>query len=165
MDKFIRCKSIYLQWTVYLMVLLVLIGCKDIKQAKECDYVAISKQLFKYVQLRDTNSMKKLLAFGYEGLEHPAYYWSMNKRFLEPGLDSIKDLNKLELTLKIDENNPIEYAIVNCKLGKDSVDKVTVDILFFHPESPLGCKIQSIEAHLEHMRIRKYDPPRIEPKK
>ena len=165
MDKYIWSKKNYLHWTVYLTAYLVVIGCKDIKHTTGCDYVAISKQLFKYIQLRDTNSMKKLLAFGYEGLEHEAYYWSKNKRFLEPGLDSIKDLNKLELTLKINEDNPIEYAIVNCKLGKDSVDKVTVDILFFHPESPLGCKIQSFEAHLEHMRIRKYDPPRIEPKK
>ena len=135
-------KSVSLIFTFVLVSFISFLSCKN-KENDECDYVAISKTLLKNIKLNNESKIKKMIAFNDELFWKKGGRWTSIFESAKESLDSVSDVNEFKYTINVDKKKLVDYVTVTFLIKEGGEIKDFIIVNFSHPESPLGCKIQT----------------------
>ena len=73
--------------------------------------------------------------------------WTSISESAQESLDSVSvsDLNEVKYTIDLDKKKLVDYVTVTFLIKQRGEIKDFIKVNFSHPESPLGCKIQTFD--------------------
>lgn len=114
-----------------------------------CNYHEISCEALNFIRADERGKAEGLMGYIDEEFWEKGGEWDRIRFVVSKYLDTIPDIRKLRYDVTIDSTNFFGFVVMSFEIYKSDDFKAYVEFRFFHPQSPFGCKIQSIDHRID----------------
>ena len=108
----------------------------------QCDYIGITKLLFKKIRANDKDTVMEMIFNGNKIVWQKGSSWERMQMYKSKNLVSDSMIDLLKYSLVLNKKYTKNYAVVTVKIKREGQISDILQVRFSYPGSSFGCKVQ-----------------------